>query len=468
MSAVTPDVAAQQQQQQPSSARPLEVIFENAEMLVVNKPADVPMDGDTTTYEHTVESMVSAHMRSRGIFDEAHEQLQREGKRKKQLKFVHQLDYSTSGVLCLAVTKDMAARLAHCFEMRTTRKYYVALLRGHIPSGEPTRAVEGNVTPPPPPPPSSPFAEWVTRCQQVWQDVGSVQVDSCPAFPAETNRAALDEYCHLLYSNAATKTEQGDVPQPTVHRHRGPFSSSGLSLGETADHHSCGPSGSIEQIIAEASASATACSLTVSLPVGYDPADAAHFRMAVTTEQSRPASTSLLILRRTYLKTTATASALRSEDDTSSTPVTLVLLSPHTGRRHQLRVHCRALGFPIVGDAAYCTDLPWCRLDAASVTMHTGWGLSPRRMYLHAWRLVLPGAVTTHASEFERVAQKKKRRRETLGLADQVSAAVSGGGAEWTEFVAPIDFPDVVLESVVVEEGGSECEGVLTNTEHVV
>ena len=34
-------------------------------------------------------------------------------------------------------------------------------------------------------------------------------------------------------------------------------------------------------------------------------------------------------------------------------PVTRVALTPHTGRTHQLRVHCAAIGFPIVGDPAY-------------------------------------------------------------------------------------------------------------------
>ncbi len=34
-------------------------------------------------------------------------------------------------------------------------------------------------------------------------------------------------------------------------------------------------------------------------------------------------------------------------------PVTRVALKPITGRTHQLRVHCAALGHPIVGDPAY-------------------------------------------------------------------------------------------------------------------
>ena len=56
--------------------------------------------------------------------------------------------------------------------------------------------------------------------------------------------------------------------------------------------------------------------------------------------------------------------------------VTLLRLRPVSGRRHQLRVHLRLLGFPIVGDITYGKQL----LDPA---------LPPLRMMLHAWRLQL-------------------------------------------------------------------------------
>ena len=39
--------------------------------------------------------------------------------------------------------------------------------------------------------------------------------------------------------------------------------------------------------------------------------------------------------------------------DNSSLPYTRLRLEPITGRTHQLRVHCAALGFPIVGDPTY-------------------------------------------------------------------------------------------------------------------
>jgi len=34
-------------------------------------------------------------------------------------------------------------------------------------------------------------------------------------------------------------------------------------------------------------------------------------------------------------------------------PITRIALQPITGRRHQLRVHCAAIGHPILGDPAY-------------------------------------------------------------------------------------------------------------------
>lgn len=55
--------------------------------------------------------------------------------------------------------------------------------------------------------------------------------------------------------------------------------------------------------------------------------------------------------------------------------LSLVELTPETGRTHQLRVHCEALGCPIAGDPIYGGD----RARALA-----------RRLHLHARRLVLP------------------------------------------------------------------------------
>lgn len=46
--------------------------------------------------------------------------------------FVHRIDYPTSGVLCLALNKKAASQAAKAFSNRNTKKYYIALLRGHV------------------------------------------------------------------------------------------------------------------------------------------------------------------------------------------------------------------------------------------------------------------------------------------------------------------------------------------------
>lgn len=48
---------------------------------------------------------------------------------------------------------------------------------------------------------------------------------------------------------------------------------------------------------------------------------------------------------------------------------TRVLLHPHTGRSHQLRVHLQAIGHPIVGDDLYGTAGPRLLLHASALTL---------------------------------------------------------------------------------------------------
>mmetsp|Transcript_27891 Transcript_27891/g.43535 ORF Transcript_27891/g.43535 Transcript_27891/m.43535 type:complete len:103 (+) Transcript_27891:1607-1915(+) len=80
------------------------------------------------------------------------------------------------------------------------------------------------------------------------------------------------------------------------------------------------------------------CSLTCR--IGNDPEHG--FRMTVTEGDNGKACVTLLrILQKDYFQ---------------GRPVSLVLLEPLTGRRHQLRVHMLALGHPIVGDATYTRD----------------------------------------------------------------------------------------------------------------
>ena len=46
--------------------------------------------------------------------------------------FIHRLDFSTSGVLCLACNKKAASLASEAFSSRKTKKYYIALVRGLV------------------------------------------------------------------------------------------------------------------------------------------------------------------------------------------------------------------------------------------------------------------------------------------------------------------------------------------------
>ena len=65
---------------------------------------------------------------------------------------------------------------------------------------------------------------------------------------------------------------------------------------------------------------------------------------------------------------------------------TLLEFHPHTGRTHQIRLHCAFLGCPIVADAVYG---------------HTKVSLDLKRHFLHAFRLkiTLPGEQQPHSFE---------------------------------------------------------------------
>lgn len=56
--------------------------------------------------------------------------------------------------------------------------------------------------------------------------------------------------------------------------------------------------------------------------------------------------------------------------------LSLLSLTPLTGRTHQLRVHCDAAGFPIVGDSLYYSNRAGDRLSPA--------------LHLHAYRVSIP------------------------------------------------------------------------------
>jgi tRNA pseudouridine32 synthase/23S rRNA pseudouridine746 synthase len=75
-----------------------------------------------------------------------------------------------------------------------------------------------------------------------------------------------------------------------------------------------------------------------------------------------------------------------TSDTSAAAPCTRLELEPLTGRSHQLRVHLKAIGHPILGDRLYADSM-----QAECTT----------RLMLHAWQLVLIHPVTHTLLHFE-------------------------------------------------------------------
>ena len=94
------------------------VLYEDDEVLVLNKPAGLAVQGGTKTHKH-IDRLLSAW-----------------GEGLERPRLVHRLDRDTSGVLVLGKTPGAAAKLAGAFARRKAQKTYWAIVIGFPKPGE--------------------------------------------------------------------------------------------------------------------------------------------------------------------------------------------------------------------------------------------------------------------------------------------------------------------------------------------
>ncbi|KAK6620886.1 hypothetical protein RUM43_011184 [Polyplax serrata] len=203
----------------------LKVLYKSNNFIIVNKNHDLIINSED-------DSRISLHRQLVKTFPYLINKKLRFG-----FYFPHRLDYSTSGVMCIALSKKSCAAASLAFQEKSTRKYYLALVRGHVSK----------------------------KCVELNNPIGE-------------------------------RNEKG------------------LKI------------------------------------------------MSCHSEQLLPAHSKLLVLERGLYE---------------SYPATKILLRPLTGRRHQLRVHCHAIGHTIIGDYTYSQ-----RKD-----------VTPPRMFLHSYRLIIPNDI---------------------------------------------------------------------------
>ncbi|KAL9641875.1 hypothetical protein ABK040_000255 [Willaertia magna] len=250
-------------------------IYKTRDIIVIDKPYDLHIDGE---YDVTVEKLVNEQYPE--MINPKEEIQHKKGQEiKRKLKFCHQLDYATSGILCLAFTRKSCASISTNFQERKAKKYYLAIVQGHLPEELNTFHIK----------------TWIN------EDV------------FDENKFKMRNY---YIEDKETKEKKCLID---------------LDLLKTNEERQF-------------------------------------------CEQSKESETEGEILSRGYYK-------VKDDNNNNSNnceekiPVTKVLLKPKTGRRHQLRLHCLQLGYPIFGDFNYMTD---------KEMIHKA-----HRMMLHAYKLQL-------------------------------------------------------------------------------
>jgi 23S rRNA pseudouridine1911/1915/1917 synthase len=108
----------------------IEILFENDDVVVINKPAGVMVHPDGFHEEETISQWLLD--RSPEVKDVGEPQLTNDGEPMERSGVVHRLDKDTSGVLILAKNQDAYEHLKTQFHDRLAKKEYRAFVYGAI------------------------------------------------------------------------------------------------------------------------------------------------------------------------------------------------------------------------------------------------------------------------------------------------------------------------------------------------
>lgn len=112
---------------------PLNVVYEDADLMVVNKPAGLCVHPGCGNYEGTLVNAIAWHLKDDPKFDP----------NDPTVGLVHRIDKDTSGLLVIAKTPEAKTHLCHQFFVHSTRRQYNALVWGNFAEDE--GRIEGNI-----------------------------------------------------------------------------------------------------------------------------------------------------------------------------------------------------------------------------------------------------------------------------------------------------------------------------------
>ena len=112
---------------------PLNVVYEDNEIMVINKPAGLVVHPGAGNFHGTLINAIAWHLCDLKNFDP----------NDPAVGLVHRIDKDTSGLLLIAKTPDAKTNLGKQFFNKTTHRSYVALVWGNFTENE--GRVEGNI-----------------------------------------------------------------------------------------------------------------------------------------------------------------------------------------------------------------------------------------------------------------------------------------------------------------------------------
>lgn len=112
---------------------PLDIVYEDNALMVINKPAGMVVHPGCGNYHGTLVNAVAWHLKDLKTYDPNN----------PEVGLVHRIDKDTSGLLVIAKTPGAKSDLGFQFFNKTTRRLYTALVWGNMAEDE--GRIEGNI-----------------------------------------------------------------------------------------------------------------------------------------------------------------------------------------------------------------------------------------------------------------------------------------------------------------------------------
>lgn len=97
--------------------KPLDILYEDEYLLIINKPANMPIHPSSNNYENTLSNIVAYYLKNKGIYN---------------IHIVTRLDHNTTGICIFAKHAYIQELFIRKKEQINFKKYYIAIVNGIV------------------------------------------------------------------------------------------------------------------------------------------------------------------------------------------------------------------------------------------------------------------------------------------------------------------------------------------------